>query len=110
MSGDLPYVGEHVPAVQCLQQAAQSIYTDATGANGDLSQGEIIEQASILLADFVHEGLGDYGITYSRPVDGEVLHTTIGRLVARAMLEQHAYTEDMNSESFIASLERAAGF
>ena len=58
-----------------IKQAARSIYSDATGANGDLNQGEITEQASTLLADVVHEmlrGLTDHAKIQMMQVFGEV--------------------------------------
>ena len=88
-----------------IQQAARSIYSDATGTNGDLSQNEVVARASDPLASYVHEMLRGYDVHHA---DAE-MKRVIGLLVAWAMLEQHNHTEDMNSESFIASLERAAG-
>ena len=102
MSDDFPHVVVSAPRVQCLQQAARS---NATGANGDLSQNEVVARASDPLASYVHEMLRSYDVHHA---DAE-MKRVIGLLVAWAMLEQHNHTEDMNSESFIASLERAAG-
>ena len=86
-----------------IKQAARSIYSDGTGANGDLSQDEIIDSAKRVLSDFVREVLAAYD------VHDELVLRGVGHLIAQAMLEQHAYTEDMNSESFIV-LEKQAGF
>jgi hypothetical protein len=81
-----------------------SIYSDPTGVNGDLTRGEIVERASSALADYVYEVLaGDYGVTYGTTINTEVLHA-VGRLVARAMLDQHAHTEKINNGMFVASL------
>jgi hypothetical protein len=89
-----------------IKQAARSIYSDATGANGDLSQNEVVARASDPLASYVHEMLRGYDVHHA---DAE-MKRVIGLLVAWAMLEQHNHTENMNSESFIASLEKQAGF
>jgi hypothetical protein len=87
-------------------RAVQSIYDDATGANGELTRSEIIDRASNTLVDYVHETLtSEYGITYGQPVDSKVLHV-VGRLVARAMLDQHNHTEDINNGAIAAVLER----
>jgi hypothetical protein len=59
----------------------------------DSARDGIIKIAAVGLTDYVRQGLTAYDVC-----DEEVLRA-VGILVARAMLEQHAYTNDIVSES-----------
>jgi hypothetical protein len=87
--------------------ATRSVYGDCTGASGDLTRAEIIENASGVLADFVFESLLNSGITYGRTIDNDVLHA-IAHVVASAMVDQHNYTERLNGEGIVAAANAEA--
>jgi hypothetical protein len=86
-----------------IQQAAQSIYSDTTYGNGELSQDEVIDRAKRVLADFMREVLAAYD------VHDELVLRGVGHLIARAMLEQHCHTDRIVREMFVAALEKEAG-
>ena len=84
-----------------VKQVAEFILSSARFDDGlNRDRDGIIKLAAVGLADYVRQGLGAYDVC-----DEEVLRA-VGILVARAMLEQHAYTEDR----IITSLEQQAGF
>ena len=88
-----------------IQQACDFIYNDTTGANGDVSRDETVDGVSWALRNFVCETLASYDIVHGRPIDDKALFA-IGRLVARAMLEQHDLTDKNNGFSTLAEIRR----
>ena len=86
-----------------LSDVAMTIAESATGANGTMSDAQIIDRAASELVDIVYEGLAETEAFMDLKADGNIninqeQLAAIRRMVARAMLRQFQRDEEELNE------------